>query len=136
MASDHVDRLLRTLATSPSRRTTLRALGALTLGLAAVPVEEGAARSCGPCKTKKRGKCKGKLANGTACNSNGFCVDGVCQQCLSYNEMCYDSGSCCGYHCNMIPDAYNGFCAKGPSGAPCRTADDCFNNACVDSICQ
>ena len=77
MDDSRFNNLLRALTASPSRRSVLRALGALTLGGGiATSFEEAEARRCGECKKKKNGRCKNR-PNGTYC-SVGTCTNGRC----------------------------------------------------------
>ena len=89
MDADRFDTLSRTLTTPGSRRTTLRALGALALGGGvAASLDEAEAGKCGECKRKKNGRCK-KRPDGTFC-SVGKCRDGRCG-CATVND-CYEFG--------------------------------------------
>ena len=85
------DNVLRALTASPSRRSALRALGALALGGAGATsftFEEAKAKRCGECKRKKNGRCKNRK-NGTYC-SVGTCTNGRCG-CASIDD-CYVYG--------------------------------------------
>jgi hypothetical protein len=135
LASDHFDHLLRTLAAASSRRTTLRALGALALGLAAVPARESAAKSCGPCEKRKRGKCRRKK-DGATCNGTGFCRRGVCQVCGSVSAQCSGGGDCCSGICQVELGHQFGTCPPGDAGAPCRTDADCTSGSCRHATCR
>jgi len=89
MDADRFDTLSRALTTPGSRRTTLRALGALALGGGiATSFDEAEARRCGECKKKKNGRCR-KVKDGTYC-SVGTCTNGRCG-CVSIND-CYVNG--------------------------------------------
>jgi hypothetical protein len=88
MDADRFDTLSRTLTTPGSRRTTLRALGALAFGgaAAASSASAEAGKNCPVCKKKKRGRCR-KVKDGTLCSPeegvHGECVSGHC--CLPNN---------------------------------------------------
>ena len=67
MDDSRFENLLRVLTASLSRRSALRALGALALGGGAATsfkFEEAEAKTCGECKKKKGGRCK-KVKDGT-----------------------------------------------------------------------
>jgi hypothetical protein len=89
MDDSRFEDLLRALTASPSRRSVLRALGALALGGGvATSFQESEARRCGECKKKKNGRCKNR-PNGTYC-SVGTCTNGRCG-CASIDD-CYVHG--------------------------------------------
>jgi hypothetical protein len=91
MDADHFDTLSRGLITPGSRRSVLRALGALALGGGvATSSDEAEARKCGECKKKKGGRCK-KRKDGTYC-SVGTCRNGRCG-CTTVNDCYVQSGS-------------------------------------------
>lgn len=76
------DRLTKTLTEPRSRRGVSHILGGVAIGeaLGLLGVAESTARKkkpCPPCKTRKKGKCKGKLPDGSPC-SGGTCRSGDC----------------------------------------------------------
>lgn len=104
------DALLRSLAIAPSRRSLARGLAALAIGGAAWR-REAEAKSCGPCRRKKKGKCKPKPF-GTPC--------GACRQC---------EGGRCIAQCQGDEECVNGFCIP-PCEPPCQSNEDCFYGVC------
>lgn len=76
------DALTWTLTTSGSRRRVLGGLLPGSLGFFGARVEQAAAKKkkpCPPCKKRKKGKCKAKLPDGTACENGGTCQSGSCR---------------------------------------------------------
>ena len=131
-----VDRLTKTLAEPHARRGLSRLLGGLAVGgpLALLGTTESAARKkrCPPCKTRKKGGCKGKRPDGTAC-AGGTCQGGACVKCVPepVTETC--AGAPCGPSrtntCGQVvvcpcPSGLtclpNGTCAR-----PCVNAGSC-----------
>jgi hypothetical protein len=85
MPADRFAAMLRALTATPSRRSTLRALGGLGLAGLVGPVQakkKHKKKPCPPCKKRKKGKCKGTLPDGAACEGgtcqSGGCVEPVC----------------------------------------------------------
>jgi hypothetical protein len=76
-----LDPLIHLLQITNSRRQVAKTL--LALGLAARlgigSTEDGVAKkkSCGPCRIRTKGKCKGTKPNGTKC-AGGQCLNGKC----------------------------------------------------------
>lgn len=138
MSSNQFDHLLRALAESPSRRATMRALGALALGRLAVSAQASAAERCDPCQKRRKGKCRGFQKDGAACRGNptGFCVQGVCRLCAGPQTLCLDKVQCCSNVCSKATGADFGLCAPGAAGSLCRTNADCASNSCVQFVCQ
>src|SRR5688500_6269445 len=101
MDNSRFESLLRTLTASPSRRSMLRTLCALTLGGGiATSFDEAEATRCPVCKKKKNGRCR-KVKDGTVCvNSGGIdgkCVSGRCctrQLCAECPEICPELTEC------------------------------------------
>ena len=80
MDAPRFDRLTRALTTAGSRRRALGGLLLGSLGLLGSHRDEASAKKkkpCPPCKKRKKGKCKAKLPDGTAC-SGGTCQGGSC----------------------------------------------------------
>lgn len=115
MDADRFDSLTRSLMTTGSRRRVLAAIsGALGLPLGAFSLAETEAKkSCPPCKKRKRGKCKKKKPNGTAC-PRGTCQGGRCVAAPP------DPNACTANACDS-PDL---FASCGPAGSGCG----CFNS--------
>jgi hypothetical protein len=96
----HADRsvtLLSALTTTPSRRSTLRALSGLGLAglFGRAEAKKRKKKSCPPCKHRKKGKCKpkpdgspcgpGQVCQGltcacdaTSCSGDAVCLGGAC----------------------------------------------------------
>ena len=68
----------------PSRRRLLAGLtsGLLAAGSSAFGTDEARARTCPPCRKKKRGRCKRKRPNGTPCGEAKSCQAGRCAPCV------------------------------------------------------
>jgi hypothetical protein len=80
MDDSRFDTLTRSLTTAGSRRRALTTVLGGALGLvAAASLDDAVAKKkpCPPCKKRKKGKCKAKLPDGTAC-SGGACQGGSC----------------------------------------------------------
>lgn len=74
------DTLTRRLRLARSRRGTLGGLLIGALSLIGSQTEEAGAKKkkhCPPCKTRKKGTCKGTLPDGTVCDG-GTCQGGSC----------------------------------------------------------
>lgn len=78
MDARHFDGLARSLH---NRRSTVGFVGVWLVGSASAPAlieaRKRKKKPCPPCRTRKKGKCKGTQADGAAC-SGGACRDGVC----------------------------------------------------------
>ena len=79
MDADRFDTLTRAFLMGSSRRTVLGLSLGGVLSPLALDVSEAKKKKkkCPPCKKRKKGKCKGRLPDGTACAS-GTCQSGVC----------------------------------------------------------
>jgi hypothetical protein len=74
MDDSRFDTLTRSLTTAGSRRRALTTVLGGALGLvAAASLDDAVAKKkpCPPCKKRKKGKCKAKLPDGTACSGGG-----------------------------------------------------------------
>lgn len=128
MDADRFAAALRTLTTAPSRRTVLRALGGLGLaGLLRwddVAAKKRKKKPCPPCKTRKKGKCKGLLPDGTAC-AGGTCQGGTCV-CVPESQVATCAGRCgtwpntCGQYVSCPSCTDGKLClGNGSCGIPC-----------------
>src|SRR5688572_32963979 len=88
------DALVRSLTIAPSRRALARGLAALAIaGAADAPRRrEAEAKSCGPCRRKKKGKCKPK-PSGAPCGPCRQCRGGRCTGLCQGDEGCV-KGAC------------------------------------------
>lgn len=130
MDANGFDSLSRLLGEAPSRRGLLRGMTAAALGLAEArfPGAAGAKnkkKKCGPCQTRKHGKCK-QAHDNAPCTGNGRCLNGNCNPpptCTGQGIFnCTDSSQCCSGVC----ETSGGFgCAFGGEGAICHTVLDC-----------
>lgn len=95
MDADRFDQLARLWHAPGSRRRLIQNLLGLGLGarVSALAAEPSAAKSCPPCRKKKRGKCKKKKPNGTPC-PGGACLKGRCQPttCSGGVDVCANCG--------------------------------------------
>lgn len=139
MDANRFETLLRVVNGSASRRGMVRTLAGLALGgTLGAAIAEGEAKQCPPCRTKKKGKCKGKKPHGTRCDhGRGVCQSGTCrcgggppcpprQVCEA--GRCFPQGTC---------PAGSRICGPAPSTA---CGDDCFcglsaagNTVCFES---
>jgi hypothetical protein len=125
------DALTRTLMTAGSRRRALTGVVSGTLGLvlgASVIDEAEAAKKCPPCKKRKKGKCKKKLPDGTACRG-GSCQSGRCvvSACVPEPQLATCHGRCGTWinNCGQI--------------VPCFTCTDgkqCLSNGSCAALCD
>lgn len=117
MDAHRFDHLIRRLALSGSRRSFA---GVVLGGLAATAgVVPGEARKCGPCKRKRRGKCRSNPAqNGVICAPNRVCQNGGC---VGFDQTCPAGANRCGGA--EVP--------CGPVGAGCI----CFQRVGGGSFC-
>ena len=124
--------LTASLTGSTTRRGITRLLGGLALGgpLALLGLGEAGAtctKKCGPCKRCKKGKCKGKKPDGTAC-TGGTCQRGVCipaavQAPPPPSPLICPSGTFavagrCAPNCGQTCEAKAGVCATTFEGFP------------------
>jgi hypothetical protein len=162
--ANRFDTLARSLTAAGSRRRALVALsGVLGLTLGASVIEEAAAKKpCPPCKKRKKGKCKKKLPEGTAC-SGGTCQNGTCVAAASPAPTCTDGvkngsetdvdcGGSCGpcaneQRCLTFTDCQSGVCAPNgtcqsctdlagecPAGCSCGDGGICYSNGFGDFV--
>ncbi len=137
MGAGHFDRLTQVLASTGSRRQAL--VGTLAVVLGTLDQNTAGAKKkkpCPPCKKRKKGKCKGKVPDGTPCAS-GTCQSGACvAQPIGASCSLSSPESCSSGVCGCIGDT-NCTCRKStcvPSYfQPCAVVADCCSNACVDT---
>jgi hypothetical protein len=143
MDAARFDELARNLANTSSRRRASRTLAALALGGAlSVSLGDGTqAKKCGPCRKKKKGKCKKKLPDGTPCGGecnaclggacgskpDGTACGGECNQCLSGTCGNKPGGTACGGVCNQCE---GGSCGNKPNDTACNGTGRCLTGAC------
>jgi hypothetical protein len=157
MDAERFDTLARIISTAGSRRRAVATAvgGALTLfGL--VDSHEAAAKkkkACPPCKKRKKGKCKGKLPDGTGCPGGscraGSCIAAsppppppcaatgcpygdvcqgqVCVNCLG--APCVNNGQCCTNFCAAFTACACAFGNFGPDFG-CTSNAQCCNGSC------
>ena len=120
MDAHRFDALARVLTTAGSRRRAFTGLvsGTLSLVLGASSMEDVAAKKkCPPCKKRKKGKCKKKLPDGTAC-AGGSCQRGVCQLAAPPVDSCPGQKRCGGACIPTSECCTNDQC---PAGSLCCT---------------
>lgn len=119
MDADRFDSLARFFTDATSRRNLASLLTGTALGgaLASSMIDDVKSRKkkCKPCRKKKKGKCKGKKPDGTACGGTSVCQNGKCLPSLT--ESC---------------SASNGFCAVGGQ-AHCQGVIECGCFVTVES---
>jgi hypothetical protein len=130
MDAGHFDRLTRALSQGTTRRRLTALLGGLGLGsLVSSPwqqrIQAKKKKPCPPCKKRKKGKCKGTLADGTAC-SGGTCQGGRClPACTDTIQNGTESDVDCG-----------GSCGRCPNTKRCTSRSDCASAFCASGTCQ
>lgn len=129
----HFDRMTRTLTDAFTRRSVLTRLGGAAFAAVALQLpgvaeaKKKKRKKCGPCRTKKKGKCKGTKPDDTACNGDGKCFAGACiprPTCLASASACTQpaAGACCSGICSA---AHGDLCLFSDIGEPCYTGSDC-----------
>jgi hypothetical protein len=120
--ADRFDALLRRWTGIRSRRAMARAVAGLVLGGAAVMFrgEDASAKRCGPCRKKKKGRCKGSKPNGSPCG-------GVCQECRNGACLAKPDGTGCG----TCQECQDGACVTSPDNAGCDGGGRCFGGTCI-----
>jgi hypothetical protein len=139
MDGSHVDALSHALIEPRSRRRLTRLLSGLTLSgpLTLFGLGESAAKKkkrCPPCKTRKHGKCKQTLPDGTAC-VGGACQGGRCVSssppppvvCPPTCPVCQTCNASTG-GCEVRPDG------NGQPGQNCQAPRVCCSGTCCDAI--
>jgi hypothetical protein len=139
--ADFFDTMTRSLASARSRRALAAALsGQLGIALGATSFDEVGAKkkSCPPCKKRKKGKCKKKKPDGTACDG-GTCQNGRC--CVPESRAATYAGAACGTaRANNCGQAVTCTCptgqdclVNGSCAQPCTDPEEC--TACVNVVC-
>jgi hypothetical protein len=131
MDGHQFDDLLRIALTS--RRSVLGLALAFsgvitTHELAAAKKKKKNKKPCPPCKTRKHGKCKGTLPDGTGC-SGGTCQGGSCLAPTCTPPDGITNGTETGVDCG-------GLCPRCANGQPCTSRDDCRSAFCANGLCQ
>ena len=136
MERERFDTLVRLLATTPSRRQAVGALlGAALAGRAAAT----GAKSCGPCRKRKRGRCRRKRPDGTPCGAFGRCRNGRCVEpfCLGKNTCtnqstptCQASGNDC--FCFVTADTGEPFCGQAGNAVANCAVCAAIGAACIN----
>jgi hypothetical protein len=119
--ADRFDALLRRWTGIGSRRAMARAVAGLVLGGTAVMSlgEDAPAKRCGPCRKKKKGRCKGSKPNGSPCG-------GVCQECRNGACRAKPDGTSCG----TCQECRDGACVTSPDNASCNGSGRCLSGTC------
>ena len=142
MEREQFDQLTRALANSPTRRTIARAIAGLAVGAAVFSASEESdakkKKKCGPCRIRKKGRCRGNKPDGTTCNGDGQCFAGNCNP----KPACQGTGTDCtqgnpGVCCSGACRAGDNKCQNGGNGSPCLQTSDCITpSTCVAYICR
>lgn len=159
------DNLARMLVEPASRRRVFRGMPfglAMALNIAAADQTVAGKKKCPSCRKRKKGKCKARQPDGTAC-PGGTCRDGQCvvessaAPCLGLADdaLCNGgTGRCLGEACNPPPVCKvqsagcstaedccshdcgsNGRCRPGSLGTACAGPADCLSKNCVGYRC-
>lgn len=124
------DPLSRPLAIAPSRRALARGLAALAIGGAAAAPRwrEAEARSCGPCRRRRKGTCKPKPGS-PPCGPCRVCQSGACKSACAAGEVCRGDvclapGGDCPAEANRCADAETVTCLLGEVSGLCLHTND------------
>lgn len=119
--AERFEALLRQLSSASSRRKAARALAGLAFGSSVlIRGTDAAAKRCGPCRKKKKGRCKGSKPNGAPCG-------GVCQECRGGACLARPDGSGCG----TCQECQNGSCVTAPDNTGCNGTGRCLGGTCI-----
>ena len=128
----HPIALLRSLHGPLSRRAMTKSVAGLSLagGLAArFGISTGSARKrCGPCQTRKRGKCRGRKPDGTSCGPDNVCQRGKCTP-----DLCTVDGIKNGAETDID---CGGSCRRCAPGKVCTGRNDCATALCTSGTCR
>ncbi len=147
MDVDRFGSLARAVRGVASRRLVTRALVRLSLAgaLGVAGLEDAAARRCGPCLTRRNGRCRRDRPDDTPCKSDGRCLNGRCNPaptCKGFRESCFFHFECCGGSClgplGCDDSATGGVCRVDRDcaevchgdGTPCDRPNDCIGYRC------
>jgi hypothetical protein len=141
MDSSRFDTLVRTLGTTGSRRTVLRALGGVVLAaLGVTPTGDAEARRRKKkCKhgLKRCGRrCVDRQTDGTNCGSCGT-ICGPCETCQfgTCRTTCPTCQECQNGTCGPVTDGTVcgacGACQQGHCDGQCTATEQCANGSCV-----
>jgi hypothetical protein len=114
---------------------------ACTNGQSCTVQADGATCENNPCKGCQNGACV-NLANDTACNGDGRCLNGVCNpnpHCWSTGLPCIqgpDETPCCAGVCQSFGSATTTCGRLNNPGLPCNVGTDCELGSCVGYRCQ
>ncbi len=149
MDTDRFDKLARALTATPSRRGVGRAFVGFTLAAVLARSTYGAGagakkKKCGPCQTRKKGKCTGHKPDDARCRGDGKCLAGTCNPrptCPSFGAPCTGAAQatdCCSSLCRLFfLGSETGTCTFGEQGAACVSTTDCHPRfSCVGYRCQ
>jgi hypothetical protein len=118
MDHDRFDTLTRNLVRAASRRGLLSRFASSALAaMLFTPGDEAAAKSCPPCRKKKRGRCRKKRPDGTPCGACRACQDGRCAD-LPLGTSCGTGKSCQGGVCAACDSGLTP-CTPGPGNTCC-----------------
>jgi hypothetical protein len=84
-------------------------------------------KRCPPCKKRKKGKCKGRLPDGSAC-PGGICLSGNCCTPTCAGKVCGDDG--CGGSCGTCGTGHT--CQSGTCVLGCSSGFTDCGGRCVD----
>ena len=144
MDGSRFDSRIRSLTKVRSRRSALATVLGSALGLRGLAEAEAKTqkkKACPPCKTRKKGKCKGVLPNGAVC-AGGTCQSGICMATAAPpvpppvaplpRSTCTDgvrNGDETDIDCG-------GSCARCVNGRRCAVSNDCASGLCSNQTCQ
>ncbi len=146
MDATGIDALTRQHTTGLSRRRSFGLLASLGLHAVLFAETTGAKKkkACSSCKKRKKGKCKGKKPDGTACE-NGACQGGSCvastvtpppspppsppppllPRCINGVKDGGETDIDCG----------GGTCPRCANGKSCSVDNDCVSGTCSNGVC-
>jgi hypothetical protein len=87
-----------------------------------------ARKSCGRCRTRQKGKCKGRKPDGTRCSPDKVCQRGQCR-----SDLCKIDGIKNGAETDID---CGGSCRRCAPGKICTGRNDCATALCPSGTCQ